>query len=710
MTDGPSGKFDQQNGEIRDFTPSSSHQAVNLEPNSILFDKFRVIKLLGRGGMGSVYQVQHLHLQTEYALKCLNRQQQNDASWRRFENEARASNKLDHPNLIKVHDSGLLPDGQPYFVMDLVKGITLADEIKKTGRLPVHIVLKLFIQVGFALSYAHERGVIHRDIKPTNIMLVNNKDGTLSNSVKVVDFGIAKLTGQDEFNQQTLTRTGEIFGSPLYMSPEQCMGIAVDHRSDLYSLGCVMYEALTGAPPFVGDNALSTMMRHQSESPLALKEASMGIEFPEQLELLVRRLLEKDPADRYSNASLLTADLVVLEQNLHTGVTISLNVDDIKRKSVSWPNQGIFGASKSSALFLLTVVSAYGLGLASGVIWQRNAETAKVPEPEKDTSHLIERSSSFPPAIDLRLTSRGPVPIEGSGDGKPVHINYKPRYFTSDVGRVRVFHFPKDANLGKIESAVDPQTSTFPMQGEVSLLVPVSIRVNDTFLNNPILMSKFRPDEIAAFRFQGCEKPIGSVLVHTSKMINLTDVELTDSRADSSDLKYLERIPNLEKLTFDHSQMTINDVVQFKKLPSLIRLGVSDMKDVKPLMKVLPSLKNLMRLDIAKCKLDAEDISAIGRIEKLNYLDLTAVASLNDKTLPLLLNAQFLSSIDLEKCRFTRASIPTLQRFPRLISLRITDPEESSAPGSFRSDFQRALPRVQFNWQDPVIYGQEISD
>ncbi len=333
MIDGPTGKFDQQNREIRDFTPSSSaNQTVHLDPDSILFDKFRVIKLLGRGGMGSVYQVQHLHLRTEYALKCLNKQQHNDATWRRFENEARASNKLDHPNLIKVHDSGLLPDGQPYFVMDLVDGVTLADEIKKTGRLPVHVVLKLFIQVGFALSYAHERGVIHRDIKPTNIMLVNSKYRTLSNSVKVVDFGIAKLTGQDEFNQQTLTRTGEIFGSPLYMSPEQCMGISVDHRSDLYSLGCVMYEALTGAPPIVGDNALSTMMKHQTEKPLSLKQASLGLEFAEQLEFLVQKLLEKDPKNRYRNASLLTADLVALEQNLHTGVTMSLNVEDINVK------------------------------------------------------------------------------------------------------------------------------------------------------------------------------------------------------------------------------------------------------------------------------------------------------------------------------------------------------------------------------------------
>ncbi len=287
---------------------------VQLAPGKKIMDKFIVVEHLGTGGMGSVFKVQHVHLKTFYALKCLNHKQGNDAIWRRFENEARAANRLDHPNLIKVHDSGLLPDGQPYFVMDLVEGITIGQELAARGTFTLAQSLKIFIQVGFALSYAHANGVIHRDIKPSNIMLVKNITGSLGGTVKVVDFGIAKLTGKDEFNQQTLTRTGEVFGSPLYMSPEQCMGVAVDHRSDLYSLGCVLYEALTGAPPVVGDSALSTMMKHQNETPSAMRQASLGLDFPDSIEYVVAKLLEKDPNNRYQNASLLTADLVAIEQ------------------------------------------------------------------------------------------------------------------------------------------------------------------------------------------------------------------------------------------------------------------------------------------------------------------------------------------------------------------------------------------------------------
>jgi len=262
-------------------------------PGTILLEKLKVIELLGQGGMGSVYRVEHLLMNRQFALKCLNKFQAADASWKRFQNEAKAAHLLDHANLLKVFEFGLLPGGQPYFLMELVEGITLADEIKRLGSLPVRRAIKIFIQVSFAIAYAHEHKVIHRDLKPSNIMLVQ-KPGE-PEFVKVVDFGIAKLTGLDEFNQQTLTKTGEIFGSPLYMSPEQCMGTGVDQRSDLYSLGCVFYEALTSAPPFFGESALSTMMKHQTETQLSLKEASLGLEYPAGLEKIITNLLEKDP-------------------------------------------------------------------------------------------------------------------------------------------------------------------------------------------------------------------------------------------------------------------------------------------------------------------------------------------------------------------------------------------------------------------------------
>ncbi|MBA3994127.1 MAG: serine/threonine protein kinase, partial [Cyanobacteria bacterium DS2.3.42] len=207
-----------------------SQPPVVLEPGEILLEKFRIIELIGRGGMGSVFRVEHLMVNRNYALKCLSKSQTTDGSWRRFQNEVKAAHMLDHPNLIRVFEFGLLPGGQPFFLMEIVDGPTLADEIKKLGSLDLDRALKIFIHVAFAIQYAHDHKVVHRDLKPSNIMLAKPHYAHEQEIVKVVDFGIAKLTGVDEFNQQTLTKTGEIFGSPLYMSPEQCMGIAVDHR------------------------------------------------------------------------------------------------------------------------------------------------------------------------------------------------------------------------------------------------------------------------------------------------------------------------------------------------------------------------------------------------------------------------------------------------------------------------------------------------
>ena len=153
-----------------------------LSPGSIILGRYEVLELLGKGGMGSVFHVKHLHLQSEFALKVLN-QLADGTAWKRFENEAKAASRLDHPNLIKVHDSGLLPDGQPFFIMEMVNGETLSDMVKKSGHIPLLKTLKIFIQVGFALAYAHENGVIHRDLKPSNIMIAKNQAGSLISKI-----------------------------------------------------------------------------------------------------------------------------------------------------------------------------------------------------------------------------------------------------------------------------------------------------------------------------------------------------------------------------------------------------------------------------------------------------------------------------------------------------------------------------------------------
>lgn len=283
-------------------------------PGLIVGGKYKIITLLGRGGIGSVYKVEQIFLAQQFALKTLNAQRASDQLIRRFQNEARAASSLSHPNLVKVIDFGLLDAEQPYLVMDLVDGETLSERLKTDGVFNLEQAVACFTQVCLGLSYAHEQGIIHRDIKPSNIMISGSLPFGAEGFVKVVDFGIAKLAYAEDGETQSLTTTGEIFGSPLYMSPEQCSGLAVDYRCDIYSLGCVLFEALVGTAPFVGQNALSTMMLHQSQRAPTLKEASLGKDFPPELEQVVSKMLSKAPSDRYESLGIVANDLAQISK------------------------------------------------------------------------------------------------------------------------------------------------------------------------------------------------------------------------------------------------------------------------------------------------------------------------------------------------------------------------------------------------------------
>jgi tRNA A-37 threonylcarbamoyl transferase component Bud32 len=302
---------------------------TEFQEKQVVGGRYEVISRLGEGGMGLVYLVNQIFLQKEFALKTIDKRCMSEMAIRRFQQEARTAFSLDHPSIIAVNDFGVFDDQTPFLVMELLKGETLGERLKRTGCLTLEQAIPIFVQVCFGLAYAHECGVVHRDIKPNNIMLLKGMPLGAEGSVKIVDFGIAKFTEHEGGEMQALTRTGEIFGSPLYMSPEQCTGARVDHRADIYSLGCVFFEALTGAPPCVGDSALATMMKHQTEQVLTLKQASLGADFPQAIEDIVLKMLAKSPDNRYQNLGIVAHDLGALRR----GESISAAAQSTEYKS-----------------------------------------------------------------------------------------------------------------------------------------------------------------------------------------------------------------------------------------------------------------------------------------------------------------------------------------------------------------------------------------
>jgi serine/threonine protein kinase len=283
----------------------------------VIRGKYRILGKVGQGGMGTVYKALHLAFGELRALKVIAPELLHDQLFvERFKHEAVITRKLQHPNAVRVDDIDEAEDGRPFIVMEFIQGKSLKKLIQEEGPLPVSRVCSIIKQVASALDAAHRLGMAHRDIKPDNIALTENPEGEL---VKVLDFGIAKVKEArlGAASGMTLTGTGVVIGTPQYMSPEQAKGKRgdeLDGRSDLYSLGVVMYEMLTAALPFKADSTMEMLMAHIEQPPQPIR--ALRPELDESIASLTMRLLEKDPARRPANANALIEELEAAEKGI----------------------------------------------------------------------------------------------------------------------------------------------------------------------------------------------------------------------------------------------------------------------------------------------------------------------------------------------------------------------------------------------------------
>ncbi len=365
---------------------------TSLQAGQTVGGRYEVISRLGKGGMGLVYRVKQVFVNKEFALKTIDRNYVSEVAIRRFQQEARAAFSLDHPSIVAVNDFGVLDDQTPFLVMELINGETLGERLKRLGALSLEQAIPIFVQVCFGLAYAHECGIVHRDVKPNNIMLVRGLPLGAEGSIKILDFGIAKFAGHEGGEIQALTRTGEIFGSPLYMSPEQCNGFKVDYRADIYSLGCVLFESLTGTPPFMGENALSTMIKHQGEQAPTLKEATLGGDFPQAVEDIVATMLAKAPGSRYQSLGKVAIDLEAARRGDFVSAASGAKIT-AKNTTISISRNKFY--SLMFALVVLSLVAGYGLHSNQNRAASRPSQAASQDNPSD-----ISISSSTPENVD----------------------------------------------------------------------------------------------------------------------------------------------------------------------------------------------------------------------------------------------------------------------------------------------------------------------
>lgn len=290
---------------------------MTLETGAILSERYEIEESIGQGAFGHVYRAKHRLLHNQVAIKVLSsKMQQHPNMSDRFLREAQSVAAIDHPNVCRVLDFGELDDGTFFMVMEFLAGVPLDEYLAQRGWLNAPEAIEITLQVCEALAHVHSANIVHRDIKPENLMLL---DGQI-NAVKLVDFGIAGILDPDEvdFPSAKLTRQGMIFGTPAYMSPEQAVSGEVDHRTDLYAVGCMLFEMLTGRPPFEAENITTLLLKHVSE-PVPDLHKNSPKPLPAALCDIIERLLAKSANERFEDAASLSQALVEVQRSLQGG-------------------------------------------------------------------------------------------------------------------------------------------------------------------------------------------------------------------------------------------------------------------------------------------------------------------------------------------------------------------------------------------------------
>jgi serine/threonine protein kinase len=599
------------------------------DSGTILDGKYEFIQLIGSGGMGVIYKARQIVLNKIVAIKMLHSEAINERALKRFQREGKAASALSHSNIITVYDFSISSHNEPYLVMEYVEGQSLEEKIQEEGLLDVDFTLQAILQVCDGLSHAHKNGILHRDLKPSNILIVkDDEDDTdklkhksgVGFTAKILDFGIAKIVEGNNSASMALTKTGETIGSPLYMSPEQCDGKPMDKRSELYMVGCTLYECLTGLPPFVGPSLANIIVKISNEDPPSLKDGSLGKDFSPALEGIIMKLLRKNPDERYQSVDELKWDL----QNFQESPP-----DAQPTRVVMPPQKPVMNKTKviiSGAVCLIALVL---VGLTIQYF------SRQIP-------------ATVMPIVPVKVT--GFDSITGGANG--ARLPGQPSAIRAALQKwVRTNPNANTINLGYWEITDDDMP---PLKEESACL---SLNLPGNSIKGDGLKYIEQMKGLTTLRIDKNDVD-DSALKHLQHLSHLTSLNLKRTRVTGSGLSYIAGLP-LTYLDISNSRLNPAAVAPLKELSGLSDLVLTGTEFNDHCVVYLASMNNLRVLDLSHTKVTSLGVSRLSKLENLRDLCLTGCA-IDDSVMKSIAHMKNLNRLDVSGTNVTARGLRQL--------------------------------------------------
>lgn len=663
--------------------------AQQLAIGNIIGGNYRLVEKIGQGGMGLVFRASHVVIDSEYALKVLAPEQVNESSWLRFQSEARTMAALSHPTFVKVYDLGVHEGRLPFYTMDLLKGVSLESLVILKGSLPLKITVAIFLKILDGLAYAHRNGIVHRDLKPSNIMLC----GKLSTKadklvVKILDFGIAKSSDQDTYANQSLTLKGDLLGSPAYMSPEQCLGKVADTRSDIYSIGCCLFETLTGFIPFDGQSASEIISQHLHSAPPKLADMA-GETFPESLEFVIARCLTKAPEERYQSAKELAIDLTRVSEG-----------KDLKRyRSQILPPSATLERKQESAgislllpaIFLLLTMVVPFIGW---LFWSTPKQSTKLPSSEIASFPLM--PSEFArtnPAFKKEYYSRR---IVGEGGLAKIEIHFP----AQNVGEYAL----EGARLAEFNTVSGERGQTFSVSGVTVVDAGRTywLFADSELVAHPSRLSAFNGLMIPSVSLDStAPRSTADFCSNICELFSPTSLCLGAGSAQAGYL--LGKFDKLRFVTLDGVRIGRDTLSLARGLENIRGVKFIDVEDVDTAIRVSSNLRHLTSIAMVQKTLSPATISLLAQLTHVNLeIDLS---DLPDGSLLKLISMDGLSRLTIARRPWSAALVEALSRRRTPLNLRLM--AQSELPNSLKA-LCASNHQIKIDLVTPSILGPKV--